>query len=598
MPETGGGDLTLTIRVNKETGNLEIAGAEVKQFADQTKSAAAAAKESSTVFDELQSSMMRVLSVTAVLSFIKDAIKDYVDFSEANRALVTQLNAVGQATSENIKRAKEWEDKMQDVAHVSNTEAAQALTDTIRRTKDLDQAMKMVQLSQDIAVASNKDMSYYLNLMTRAAAGSRTGMIMLRQEFGAQISGAKTVNDALNQLATIYGGTAEKAHSFRYAMEDVWNTISDRMRDLGKDFAITFQMVTDAFFKPLLSAYDAALASTRFFSAELVALIVGPLEVIKTGFVGLSKVMSDSLHGNFKQAVADSKQAATDVAAEFKLQAATIKGIYDDWGKEINKSVSNAAGQQKKTLEDLHNINVENVQADIQTATMGLAAQLKAFEAEKAKELATLNKTQQERIDIINRYAVAEIEANRKMEEQFPQLREQSEAKIKEITASAVNEVKKIRNEGLTDHVKATEQWLAAMRDVDSRYAEMGRAAFDGTSKAFGDSVSKMLVEGKSFEQQFKSLMQSVEEQAISSFVQTQVKHAFSMAFESASSKNSTASQIKDIVSLTGARQADAAAAQAAAVTTVASLAAVSAAVKAVTADYVALAAAEKAALI
>lgn len=362
------GDLSLTVRVNKETGELEVLKAQVSETGDTFKKMGAEAQGGGEQLEKLVGSMAKLASATAIIAFMKSAIIEANQSAEAFRHLKSQMDAVGLSFDLNQERIHSWAEAMQGVAHLQDDLAINSLSKVISKTKDLELSMKLVQLSQDIAISSGREFQSTLDGLTNAIARPERGLAQLQLQYGAQISGAKNVGEAINMLARDYEGAASGAESLALKGVDITNSWDDLKKKIGNEVSPTLSFLSDQVIAPLITKLLSMEITIKTVATALMAGIVAPFKVAAAAFRG-------------------------EFTDEIVRQSAIIEQVLIEGGKEQAALVKKNVAAMKGDLATLGDMKVPPGQKETQALIEELDKRTEAIKASEQLQLSLADTT-------------------------------------------------------------------------------------------------------------------------------------------------------------------------------------------------------------
>lgn len=362
------GDLSLTVRVNKETGELEVLKAQVSETGESFKKLGAEAQGGGEQLEKLVGSMAKLASATAIIAFMKSAIIEANQSAEAFRHLKSQMDAVGMSFDLNQERINSWAEAMQGVAHLQDDLAINSLSKVIGKTKDLELSMKLVQLSQDIAISSGREFQSTLDGLTNAIARPERGLAQLQLQYGAQISGAKNVGEAINMLARDYEGAAQKADSLTLKTKDNINSWDDLKKKIGNEVSPTLSFLSDQVIAPLITKLLSMEITVKTMATALMAGIVAPFKVAAAAFRG-------------------------EFTDEIVRQSAIIEQVLIEGGKEQAALVKKNVATMKEDLKSLGDMKVPPGQKETQALIEELDKRTEAIKASEQLQLSLADTT-------------------------------------------------------------------------------------------------------------------------------------------------------------------------------------------------------------
>lgn len=528
-------DLNITIRVNKETGAIELVKNEVKDLDEKVDKAHGSIKEKfSQKFEHI-----------ALRSFISDGIQTVGLTREMGPLMsVMQMGIIGVAGAINI-----WAVALAAVAGIIYTvynhlkKHNEELADTAKKQQDAIKTTEDLVESLDKYKQVTGKLPENLNQLREATIRLKAAQTTLSEE------GEKELLEAANKRL---GKMQEELPTLQEHVR-MWERISAAESDNAQKTGYNNTQLE--FFRTALNKANGEIEQAK--------------QEIQTHVSNLI-----ALHKGWADVTDQVKRGTEATRKDTDAKKAWAKQMEEDlkWGMDYYAAMEKASKALQAELD--REKNAQQAYANEQKSLTGDLIESKMSEvdawAEHQKNVESKTYTE----------SIARIG-------QTEALQRSHAATLAQIDATAVAKKKAVLEQLVgVEHTAYGDMQKAALRAADTM------------AKGFSQSVAKTIVEGKSMGKMMTALGRQVEEQVIADLVEIGIKRTILATLEKTQSAAATAAQIKDITTLSAARSADAAAAKAASVSVVASLAAVGVAVDALTAKYLALAAAEKAALV
>lgn len=520
------GDLSITIRVNKETGELEVLKGQVTDTGKAIEDLGKSSTGSAAMMTELVGAMGKLASATAVLAFLKSAVTEAAAEQEAMRRLKAQMDALGLSFESNREKIESWTAAMVESAHIEDDEAVNALGKVIQRTGDLAASMKIVQLAQDIFIATGRDFNLTLESLSTAAGGSTRGLAQLQMQFGQQLASAHNAREAIQLLADNYGGAAAKAKGLSIAAADATISLKEMYSKVGNDLSPTLQFLADNVMKPLVGKFLEAEITVKTTATVIIASVVGATSVIWTSVKSIGSVISAFYRDDWKGFEEAIKNGFTEIKTSAKEQLNIVKTAMVEGGKESAAVWKKSGSEIKEALQDLNNIPVGPDKKETDAALSEMDRRLEELRRQEAIELADKMLMNEEKLAILDRYAEREIQVVIETKNQIGEEESKSAEKIAAIQDALALKKKQIEQAGLTNWKQGLNDWAKYNMDVNARVADIGKQSFDSLASAFGQATAKMLTSGKGFTQTFEALFRDLTSQVISQLTAMIVKAA------------------------------------------------------------------------
>ncbi len=520
------GDLSITIRVNKQTGELEVLKGQVVDTGKAIEGLGQSSAGSSEQLAGLAGSITKLASATAVLAFLKEAIAEAAAEQEALRRLEAQMNALGLSFDLNRVRIENWTAAMVEAAHIEDDVVIDALGRTIQRTKDLDQAMKLVQLSQDISIATGKNFENTLDMLSRAAGGAQRGLMMMRQEFGAQLAGVKTNEEAINRLAATYGGASTTAKSASLSFGDMWRQLKEAGETVVKGVLPAFESLVEVLGGPVMIVIKTVAVGVGQILSQILQELSSAAGGIRRLIEGVVEIVFNLFTGRLRAAKDSAVQLGKDLLQMLKDDLAKQSEIMAEGDRKLKEIWTGQKNAVKQNLVEVSNFRAVETEKETQQVLEQMNRRIDELRRQEAIELADKMLLNEEKIAILERYAAAEIAIVTETKAQVGEEELKSAEKIAAILDALALKKKQIEQAGLTNWKQGLNDWAKYNMDVNARVADIGKQTFEGLANAFGQATAKMLTSGKGFAQTFESLFRNLASQVIAQLTAMIIKAA------------------------------------------------------------------------
>lgn len=513
------GELNVTVRVNKDTGKLEVVRSEFKGLGEDVDKLGKASEKSAEQVGGLMDSITDLASKAAVLAFLKTAIDEAAQSEEAWRKISTNIVAFGADLDAVKPKIEAWTQAMQEKAHMEDTTALNALNKALERTKDYGQAMKLVQLAQDIAISSGRDFNRVLDQVTQAASGYNGALQQLKMEYGAQLAGAKTNQEALTALAGTYGGAAEKAESFTLGLTDIKNELGDVAKDVGQRFIPALQEGWAEFGGTALTTLRSVGAAAGGLFSLLINGLSTAAQIFRANVEATVNVIFYLVTGRWRQA----KEAVGEYLGEIvditRKQSGKISETFFKTLEDLNNVYTGAKDSHEATLADISDITAAATTKDTRLVLQELDRRLAAIKASEALALSNKMLSDEQRMEIIRQSSDLEIAEVQRVKALIGDEELRSEERIVQIHQDADAKILNLKQRNVENWKQSLEDWGRHGMNVEARFADAGKQAFDSLTKSVGQATAKMIMHGASFTKTFENLFKAMAEQVIAQIV-------------------------------------------------------------------------------
>lgn len=183
-------------------------------------------------------SALGVLTAVQLLKFTKFLFTTNAAAVQAQSSIVrlrTQLDLLGQGGAQNLSRITKFAQQTATTTRFSAQEIEEAITVAIRRTGNLQQAIKQVTVAEDIAAATGRDLITVTNLLNFAQAGNTRLIRQITNLRQADIEAAIRQGNLIDILAQKFKGAASKEAGTLAVRLQILGNVTEQLREeLGK----------------------------------------------------------------------------------------------------------------------------------------------------------------------------------------------------------------------------------------------------------------------------------------------------------------------------------------------------------------------------
>ncbi len=393
MPEQ---QLGLSIKVNTDTGALEVLGAKLKDVSAQAKGAEGGFSGLTGAGKELMGALGLVATGAGIIEFFKNAVTEANADAEALRRLQFALQANGVSWEDNKEKLMLWSEGMQETTRFSNTDALEALGKLSKATKDVGQAQEGVKVAMGLSVASGMDLNQALDLMQGLMMGNQRAIMMAHRELGTFVGGAKTAQEMLDALTAKVGGAAQHEESFSKSTSQLKNAWDDFSKQVGQAFI------------PALTAIVDALAFVMARVNDLGTVIAAFVVTAASMFQGLGLAIKDAMTGHFREAANDIRVMNSQIVSIAEGTKDAIVGVEQ-------KKVAAVQAATQQTSRIIAAASVQDVAKQKEQA-----AKVLEITADLHKKIDQLgDQTLQKKIDALNQeVAMKAAQINKEIEDE------------------------------------------------------------------------------------------------------------------------------------------------------------------------------------
>jgi hypothetical protein len=207
-----------------------------------------------------------------------DATKAAMEDQQEQAALALTLNNVTGASKAQTAQVEEQISAMSRASGVADTEYRLALEALVRGTKDVDMAMRDMNLVMDISTATGTSSATVADALAKAYQGNFKALRSLSPEMATMIKEGASLNEIMDVLGGTFGGaTANAADTAAGKMKILSNSIGETKESIGAALLPVVEAVLPILNKFAMWAQDnpqAFLAIAGAIAAVAAAIVV------------------------------------------------------------------------------------------------------------------------------------------------------------------------------------------------------------------------------------------------------------------------------------------------------------------------------------
>jgi uncharacterized membrane protein YjjP (DUF1212 family) len=207
-----------------------------------------------------------------------DATKAAMEDQQEQAALALTLNNVTGASKAQTAQVEEQISAMSRASGVADTEYRLALEALVRGTKDVDMAMRDMNLVMDISTATGTSSATVADALAKAYQGNFKALRSLSPEMATMIKEGASLNEIMDVLGGTFGGaTAASAETAAGKMKILSNSIGETKESIGAALLPVVEAVLPILNKFAMWAQDnpqAFLAIAGAIAAVAAAIVV------------------------------------------------------------------------------------------------------------------------------------------------------------------------------------------------------------------------------------------------------------------------------------------------------------------------------------
>lgn len=232
-----------------------------------------------------------VYIVQGMLKFVGSAMKA-ADAAAAAQVsfnrLRTQMGLLGFESAKNLNKVSTYATKTASTTRFAADTVQEAVTIALRKTGDMDKALKQVSVAQDIAAATGRDLLTVTQLLNMAQSGRTTILRQITNLTNKEIQASLESGKLLDVLATKFRGAASReAQTYAGRMAIAANMTKQLREELGeialplKEIGLWFQtakLSVELFgLRGMKAIHDPIKTATKF---------LGENELVLSRFIG------------------------------------------------------------------------------------------------------------------------------------------------------------------------------------------------------------------------------------------------------------------------------------------------------------------------
>jgi len=173
-------------------------------------------------------------ALTGLAVALGSATQAAMEDQQEQAALALTLQNVTGAGAKQTAQIEEQISAMSRASGIADTEYRKSLEALVRGTKDVDMAMKDMNLVMDISTALQMDSSTVADALAKAYQGNFKALRSLTPEMATMIKEGATLNEVMDVLGGTFGGaTATSAETAAGKMKILKNSIAETKESIG-----------------------------------------------------------------------------------------------------------------------------------------------------------------------------------------------------------------------------------------------------------------------------------------------------------------------------------------------------------------------------
>jgi uncharacterized membrane protein YjjP (DUF1212 family) len=213
-----------------------------------------------------------------------DATRAAMEDQQEQAALALTLQNVTGAGAAQTAQVEEQITAMSRASGIADTQYRKSLEALVRGTKDVDIAMKDMNLVMDISTALQMDSATVADALAKAYQGNFKALRSLTPEMATMIKEGATLDEVMNVLGGTFGGaTAKNAETAAGKMAILSNTFGETKESIGAAFLPVFEKML-----PVLQKFgDWAQENPTF-----ILVLVGAFALLAAAIIAVNIAMA------------------------------------------------------------------------------------------------------------------------------------------------------------------------------------------------------------------------------------------------------------------------------------------------------------------
>lgn len=445
--------------------------------------------------NQLLNQLLSFATVAGIAAFFKSTADAAMSEEDALRRLQFAVEATGGSFAKEKERVMAFAQEQQALTRFSDTETYEALGRITRVTGDVGQAMQATRLALGLASASGKDLNTILELLGPILNGDASRLRTLKTEFGAFIGNADTAQEVIDALSKRFLGAAEQESGFARQLAALKNRLGDFKEIVGAGVLPVFKFFLETVLKGAQFFEILGVVIANFAAKALVHL------------EGLGSKTAAVFKGQFEKLPEITKETAVKIEAIEESSAEQAADIQKRYSKErqslieqevdikarvTQKSIEEAqkeADEKKRQVQDAHDKMIQLEAERLESEGRNLESRLLLIDQEKNQRISQFEELRAKGLITEDELTAARMNA----------------------TAIAISESQKAKDAINSD--------LIIIRDTH-------KAVSESFASSFSSAVADMILQGKSFEEAWKSVMSTVLRTAIETFTRIAIERS------------------------------------------------------------------------
>ncbi len=328
--------LNLSVKVNADTGKLEVLGASFDKTAGQAKKAEQSFSGLTGEAGNLLKSFLPFATAGGIIAFFSSAVSAAEAQNESMRRLKFTVESSGQSWEKNRDSIVKWSEAIQSSTRFSDDQALKSLEKLTLATGNVAQAQKASKLAMDLSVSSGKPLAETTELVNGLIVGQARAVMVATKEFGTFVDGATTGQGVLDALGKHVQGASEKEEGLTKSAQQTTHAFEDFQKKIGQTFVPGLQML--------------AIGATKLITVfeNIGTAVATAAAVIFHNVEGTIRVIIAAMKGNFREALTIAKETMGSIVSDVKEGAAEITNSWAE--SEQTKTTATLQGTSNRLI--------------------------------------------------------------------------------------------------------------------------------------------------------------------------------------------------------------------------------------------------------
>jgi len=266
-------NLSIKIKINTDTKQLEVVGANLKEFTAGVENTGKKAGQASSGIGTLESSISTLLgplgvslgafagvagAIGLVGATIGAGITKWENEKKLNREVAVVVNGLGLSYDKLKDSIDANLSSLRSNTQFTDEEVKKSFATALKYTGDITQAYRLLQIAENTAVASNKTLAETMDIFGTAMKGGDRATKILFNAFGQLGVQGKSVSEMIEHLGSTNENTAKTEESLTKTGTELKESFEDTSKVIGEQLVPSLTELGDTF-KPLVVRFTGSI---------------------------------------------------------------------------------------------------------------------------------------------------------------------------------------------------------------------------------------------------------------------------------------------------------------------------------------------------